>query len=500
MKKKSKKRGLVALIIIVIILGLVGTGGYLAYEKGKEYYGSHFYPGTTVCGFDVGGMTLDQVYRKLETIKPSYSMTVTDIGGEETIYGDDFGLMRVIDSSVSDLLAAQDTKWWFKTFRNNNVTLDLQVSYDEQALKNRIFSLSCIKDQIEPQDAYIAKDEDGTYYVEPEVYGSKLNQEAIAKGLLDTIKSDLAQMNNASSYYVSTIANTYQITEDSYIRPTIFQDDETLNKTVEAYNSFYKRHIVIDLDDATETLYLSDVAELTEDLKIVVSYEKVIAYVKELGKKYDTYQTVRTFTDAKGNTVTAGGNEKDTFGYVLDEEATAEDLYQELLDMSQEKSYFTAWFITYGKGRSEKTADFGDTYITIDISTQTILAVKDGKILLEDQIISGKDSDEAMRTPEGVFCIWKKDTDTYLQGPDWYCHVDYWMPFTWEGDGLHDADWKEEGEFGGDTYVESGSHGCVNLRKEVAQILFENMDVGTPVIIYRSIPLEEEAATEEAQE
>jgi lipoprotein-anchoring transpeptidase ErfK/SrfK len=49
--------------------------------------------------------------------------------------------------------------------------------------------------------------------------------------------------------------------------------------------------------------------------------------------------------------------------------------------------------------------------------------------------------------------------------------------------GLHDASWRDE--FGGDIYEEDGSHGCVNLPTSAAATLYDLVDYGTPVIVFR---------------
>ena len=50
------------------------------------------------------------------------------------------------------------------------------------------------------------------------------------------------------------------------------------------------------------------------------------------------------------------------------------------------------------------------------------------------------------------------------------------------GIGMHDATWRTT--FGGDIYMENGSHGCVNLPETIAEVLFEQMSVGTPVVVF----------------
>lgn len=57
------------------------------------------------------------------------------------------------------------------------------------------------------------------------------------------------------------------------------------------------------------------------------------------------------------------------------------------------------------------------------------------------------------------------------------------MPF-FEGEGLHDAPWKSS--FGGDIYKTDGSHGCVNLPTDVAGTIYNNIQAGMAIVIYKS--------------
>ncbi len=59
--------------------------------------------------------------------------------------------------------------------------------------------------------------------------------------------------------------------------------------------------------------------------------------------------------------------------------------------------------------------------------------------------------------------------------------VNYWMPFVY-GQGLHDASWQSS--FGGNRYKTNGSHGCINLPKDQAALIYNTIDAGYPIIIY----------------
>lgn len=83
-------------------------------------------------------------------------------------------------------------------------------------------------------------------------------------------------------------------------------------------------------------------------------------------------------------------------------------------------------------------------------------------------------------TPPGLFYLSYKTRNATLMNNSF---VKYWMPFN--GDiGLHDASWRNT--FGGEIYKTNGSHGCVNLPEEAAQIIYEHIDTSMPIIVYAS--------------
>ena len=92
-----------------------------------------------------------------------------------------------------------------------------------------------------------------------------------------------------------------------------------------------------------------------------------------------------------------------------------------------------------------------------------------------------------MATPAGVFFLKGKETNRVLRGkivngkPSYEAPVSYWMPFN-GNIGLHDATWRSK--FGGNIYVNSGSHGCINLPKNKAAELFSRIKVGCPVVVH----------------
>ena len=125
--------------------------------------------------------------------------------------------------------------------------------------------------------------------------------------------------------------------------------------------------------------------------------------------------------------------------------------------------------------------DYGDSYVEINLTNQHLFLYKDGKLVVESDFVSGNLS-KGHDTPTGAFGLTYKTMNAVLRGPDYETPVTYWMPFN--GDvGMHDATWRNK--FGGSIYKTSGSHGCINLPASAAKKIYETIDKGYAVLVYR---------------
>ena len=113
---------------------------------------------------------------------------------------------------------------------------------------------------------------------------------------------------------------------------------------------------------------------------------------------------------------------------------------------------------------------------------------KNGKIVLESDIVTGLPSDPNRKTPAGTYYIYFMQRNRVLRGqiqadgkPEYETPVAYWMAFN-RGIGLHDATWQSK--FGGNVYYSRGSHGCINLPLNIAAALYDMVKVNTPVVCY----------------
>ena len=114
------------------------------------------------------------------------------------------------------------------------------------------------------------------------------------------------------------------------------------------------------------------------------------------------------------------------------------------------------------------------------MTQQKLYCYKAGELLLETDIVTGN-----MRrnwdTPVGVNFVYAKQKNRILRGQGYASPVDYWMPVK-GAIGIHDADWRKE--FGGEIYLKNGSHGCINIPPENMPIIYDNYEIGTPVIMF----------------
>ena len=146
-------------------------------------------------------------------------------------------------------------------------------------------------------------------------------------------------------------------------------------------------------------------------------------------------------------------------------------------------NHYLTFGISEGRFQNAEEEEAGtplNTYVDVDIPNQTVTYILNGEAVLSSPCVTGCVS-KKRSTPTGVFAVYGHKKGTYLTGPTWHNWVDYWMPFA-GGCGLHDATWRKT--FGGDIYQTNGSHGCVNLPHDVAEQLFDMINIGTVVIVH----------------
>lgn len=208
---------------------------------------------------------------------------------------------------------------------------------------------------------------------------------------------------------------------------------------------------------------------------LIIKGSEIEEFVRELCEKYDTYGVDREFTAADGRKVIIPAG-KSSYGNKIDEEAEIEWLKEAVKSGRPQKHEPVLLHSALYLGED----DIGGRYIEVDKANQMLYYFEGGRIDMEIPVVTGC---AALRrdTPCGVFDIYFMQKNRTLRGEGYTSFVKFWMAFTGHY-GIHDASWRNK--FGGDLYINSGSHGCVNIPTADAEELYNKVEVGLPVIVH----------------
>ena len=464
----------------VLICGIVVLVLLIVYLAGMLYYNDKFLNGTMVNGSDVGGMTLQKANDQLSKKVNGQSLKlIFNDGQSEVLQSAQLGVSYNKDNSLNQLMKNQNKWAWFiGFFKNEKNTLTDLIQISDENLTNGIASMEHAKEenQIAPTDAYIQY-KDGSFSIIEETLGSKFNIEELVKNIKVALSEGKQQLD-------VTKAN-------GYVKPQVYKDDQDLNNQLKAANEYCLSAITyttpkgkeIALDGSTLITWLSkqDDGSYTKDESVFK--EKLTAFVKELASQYNSIGVTRTFTGKDGQSHTVSGG---TYGFRVSTDSEVSALLKMINENKSENNRIPEHT---GQLPSGENGGLGTTYLEINITKQHLWFVKDGSVVLESDFVSGKESDPSRLTPNGTYYIYNKERNRVLRGTkqpngkyEYESPVSYWMPFN-KGIGLHDASWRST--FGGNIYINSGSHGCINLPTGFAGSLYSQIYVNLPVVVYR---------------
>lgn len=464
----------------VLICGIVVLVLLVVYLAGMLYYNDKFLNGTMVNGSDVGGMTLQKANDQLSKKVNGQSLKlIFNDGQSEILQSAQLGVSYNKDNSLNQLMKNQNKWAWFiGFFKNEKNTLTDLIQISDENLTNGIASMEHAKEenQIAPTDAYIQY-KDGSFSIIEETLGSKFNTEELVKNIKVALSEGKQQLD-------VTKAN-------GYVKPQVYKDDQDLNNQLKAANEYCLSTITyttpkgkeIALDGSTLITWLSkqDDGSYTKDESVFK--EKLTVFVKELASQYNSIGATRTFTGKDGQSHTVSGG---TYGFRVSTDSEVSALLKMINENKSENNRIPEHT---GQLPSGENGGLGTTYLEINITKQHLWFVKDGSVVLESDFVSGKESDPTRLTPSGTYYIYNKERNRVLRGTkqpngkyEYESPVSYWMPFN-KGIGLHDASWRST--FGRDIYINSGSHGCINLPTGFAGSLYSQIYVNLPVVVYR---------------
>lgn len=464
MKKRKKRRkfkkSILAGIWITGILAVIYIGGSL-------FFTNHFYSGTTVNGIDYSFMSPEKTKETIINEVKGYQLVIKGRNGlSDTIDGGNIELEYVFDDTLLQIGKKQNGWTWIAAFfQDHEYELSQMTAFNEELLEKEIDELLFFEteNRAPPRDAYIESfsKETGQYNLVEEDKGSTLIRESAVRAVTEA---------------VSSVEEVIDLEESNcYEEPFVTKEDKKLKELHALLNQYIAASITYDYVVETETVDREQISEWISftDREAAIDAEAVREYVNQLASAHDTYGRTKHFTTTDGRQIELPS----AYGYKTDRAAETEQLIAEIKKGEQIKREPIYNFRGYVR---DENGDIGDNYVEIDLGAQHLYVYQNGEITEESDFVSGNLA-KGNSTPAGVYGLTYKERDSTLVGETYESHVDYWMPFN-RNIGMHDAGWRKE--FGGEIYLRSGSHGCVNLPRDKAENIYGMIEKGMPIICY----------------
>lgn len=475
-EKDVKKTGKMKWIIAAC-LALVVVSATAAYVWVAVSYRARFLPKTTINGVDCGGMDAAEAARILTPSLDAYKLEVAgrDIYTAEggvllgTITAADVNMrFEGVQAVVEQALQEQNEYAWIVDWLGggaDSYTVNIESVYDKSRLRDYVQSWPAFQDQYmrAPQDAYVGEYSAAAnaYSIVPEKAGTMIKLDQAHSRIEEALDGEEARLDLDAS--------------GCYEEPAVRRDDEKLNAAVETANTWLSTEVTYDWNGAKVVL---DKELLRNWITVagaepILAEEKVEAFVRKQASLYDTYGKDRKFVTTHGVELTLPSG---YYGWKTDIEAETgalAELIRQGGKTEREPLYSS-------KARAKGVNDIGNSYVEADLIHQHLYLYVNGALIFETDFVSGNMSNGSS-TPPGVFGIAYRTTNVVLSGADYQVPVNYWMPY-FNNYGMHDAPWRNE--FGGDIYINEGSHGCLNLPVDAAAQIFPYMTTGFPVVCY----------------
>lgn len=485
MELKEKRSGVVVVIVAILAVVIVAA---IVLIYCLDVFGTRgtFREGTTVNGVAVSGMTVAEAEDALQKAADAYALTVTFADGTETCTGKELGLTVEGGDRLKQLMREQrDAGAGGSASGSAGAELELTaedlIQCQPELLEQRVNAMSerTAREDRTSRDACLYYDGDSeTFAIEPETVGGTISADALEQAIqqaanqlepeLDTVEAGL--------YGGEAVRRADSEEMQSALRAAQDKLDLTLTYTYDVESANIHGEEVIDRTLLTDWLYVEE-----DGMTVAVNGDRLQEYVEQMEARYSSKAA------DTAQFVTSVGTFVEVNAPAADEIVDTDALYRDIEDCI-DRGYSGEREAPYGSTKAgiTGTTDLGGTYVEVDLDHQHLYLYVDNELIAEGDICSGSVAD-GCATPTGLYTIKSKDHDRYLRGEGYCDWVSYFMPFN-GGVGLHDSTWRSEEEYGGEVYLEAGSHGCINMPLELAKTVDEYVEVGTYVILYGGQP------------
>ena len=463
----KKKKFFLSIIVITPILLCAMIYLALAF-----YYRESFSYGTWVNHVYCTGKTVEEINEEL--LANNSEKTLTIVGRNNVKEVLDLDKIQYEEDYIVPLTNMKEHQnpflWGGNLFKSKSQVLIPVISYNTELLQQELSTFAFMKSNSKTTAPKVEIIE------APEGYALSDNTDRIVdeEKVFTKIATAIINFESQINLEESGCYESYDVTQR-------WKDTYTLWEKIENFQDFHMRYL---FGDTVENLDSSIVADwitkdeqdqiLLDDTGNLILDESMVAeYIAGLAAEYDTIGGKRQFQSTRGDLVTIEGG---TYGNQLDQKAEVAYL-TEAFAQHNEADRVPQYTVT---AKKQGTDDIGDTYVEIDMTTQTMYYYEKGTLKLETSVVTGNTS-LGRGTPERVCYVYAKQKNRILRGPGYASHVNFWMPVN-GGIGIHDASWRNK--YGGDIYMKGGSHGCINTPYDAMKELYDMVEIGTPVIMF----------------
>ncbi|RWR12616.1 peptidoglycan binding domain-containing protein [Siminovitchia fortis] len=461
--KKPAKRNFI-IIGTIIIIALIFAG--LSY-----YQATRFNPNIMINGIKVGGLTADQVMDKLKTSTLKNRVYI----GKELILDEKDTQMAFTDQDMPEVKKLLKSQWtFFPSTKEKNYSLAPKKTdqFRSETMKKQVEEklLSLNKSLKAPQDAQVKWEQD---------------------------KIVISESIDGEQYDIAALLKDYDkqvYTSDIHLKPVFIQpikeDSPIIKENEKKLQDFMQRTIDYKVQDKVYTLKADELvkkASISNDGKVSITESDIQKKIDEINSAQSTLNKDFKFKTHSGKVISVRGQ---GYGWAIDAEKETAMLVKAFEkgkeSISASNIYGNGW--DYDAIGYETTTNngIGDTYAEVSIAEQRIWIYKNGKLAVTTNVVTGKMSTNEGTHP-GVWYVLYKASPYTLRGsavgnPNYSVDVKYWVPFTNDGQGFHDADWRTN--WASNAYLNQGSAGCVNTPPDVMKIVYDNLSTYDPVVVY----------------
>lgn len=461
-----KKIIIIISAIIVVILAAVSVAT-IGYTKTADFTSETLPDGTRINGVDCSGLDISQASDKLTKAWNKRTIVVTGNLQDELAHFTNFGFTYDINDKIKNI--KQDNKilaaanYYFHIPLKVNIPM-IVSDYSSQ-FKKEVTSSEFLHrgTATVSRDAYVDLN-DPSFAIVPEVYGTRSDTEKFFNRLIHHIQLGDIQ---------------FVFDEKEYLTmPQVTADDPELIEYQKYCMKYLTQKITYQMGESTFTLTPEQLDKLlSSDHSGKADTDAAAGFVKTMAEKFDNVGITRTFTSLTGKEVTVSGG---TYGWMIDQAKETAQLVSDLnshKDVSRKPVYSA-------EGYGEYSQDMGNTYIDVDITEQTVNYFENGELKFTSSCVTGC-RNNGTTTDIGTYYILNKVTDVVLKGDNadgskYETPVKYWLGVTWTGEGFHDANWRSK--FGGNIWINNGSHGCINMPPKKMPEFYNMVEVGIPVV------------------